>query len=74
MSGTGARRATGWPWLSCNDRPAPPVCIARLADKVAAGDLDPAEASALEEAVRSMRERYGVAASPTIDFPRDRAA
>ena len=27
-----------------------------------------AEASAIEEAVRSMRTRYGVAASPTISF------
>ena len=40
MSGRGARRATGWAaWLSCHDRPAPPVCIARLAARAAAGDV-----------------------------------
>ena len=39
MSGQGARRATGGPWLSCHDRPAPPACIARLAAQAAAGDV-----------------------------------
>ena len=137
-----AKRATGWPWLACNDKAAPAPCVARVEAQVAQGNLSPsegvrrlraalgasqrrcleylkavhdlgegeaedvpladpfaekdvrerqaclravqrgnrlaaklhlcrgafAEAGALEEAVRSMRARYGVPATPTISF------
>lgn len=44
-----ARRATGWPWRSCTDRPTPLACIVRLADQVVAGGLAP------DDALRRMR-------------------
>ena len=57
-----SRRATGWPWLSCNDRPGPPACVGRLAAAVERGDLDPAEA------VRRLRAVLGAAEGRVLDY------
>ena len=57
-----SKRATGWPWLSCNDRPGPPACVGRLGAAVERGDLDPAEA------VRRLRAALGAAQGRVLDY------
>ena len=57
-----SRRATGWPWLSCNGRPGPPACVGRLAAQVERGDLDPAEA------VRRLGAALGAAQGRVLDY------
>ena len=61
VSVTGTGRATGWPWLSCNDKPAPPPCIARLVVQVAEGRHSSAEAARCLQAAQGAVQRSAIA-------------